>query len=92
DETWLPFARFLGWLPALTDLVYACTHQVPACLLAALHEHHPRSRLHVRAFSLRSLFQKRDQLHDIDPDERALATSPCLYSIHALCEMYGTHG
>ena len=91
-EAWLPFASFLGQLPALKDLVYACTHQVSACLLAALHKHHPRSRLHVRTFSLRSLYQKSDQLHDIDPDELALATSPCLYSIHATCEDFDSYG
>ncbi len=91
-EAWLPFARFLSQLPALKDLVYVCTHQVPACLLAALHEHHPRSRLHVRFFSLRSLYQERDQLHDIDSDELTLATSPCLYSIHATCEFYDSSG
>ncbi len=92
QAAWLPFARFLGQLPALKDLVYACTHQMPACVLAALHEHHPRSRLHVRRFTLRSLYQKRDQLHDIDSEELALATSPCLYSIHAICEPYDMYG
>ncbi len=45
---------FLGQLPGLKDLVYACTHQVPACLLATLRQHHPRSRLHVHTFSLRN--------------------------------------
>ncbi|KAL2166913.1 hypothetical protein VTG60DRAFT_2021 [Thermothelomyces hinnuleus] len=91
-EAWLPFAQFLGQLPGLTDLVYSCTHQVPACVLTALHQHHPKSRLHVRTFSLRSLYQERDQLHDIDPDEFALATSPCLYSIRAKCAAYDGHG
>jgi hypothetical protein len=82
-ETWLPFAQFLIQLPGLTDLVYSHRDQLPACVLAALHQHHPRSRLHIGAFSLRSLYQARDQLHDIDPDELAVATSPCLYSIFA---------
>ncbi len=67
-EAWLPFVEFVAQVPALKDLVYACTSQVPVSLLAALHRHHPRSRLHVRTFSLRSLYQERDQLHDIDPD------------------------
>ncbi len=92
DEAWLPFADFLSQLPGLKDLVYACPHQVPACLLAALHQHHPRSRLHVRTFSLRSLYQERDRLHDIDPDELALATSPCLYSIQVTCVPYDSSG
>ncbi len=91
-EAWLPFAEFLGQLPGLKDLVYACTHQVPACLLAALRQHHPQSRLHVRTFSLRSLYHERYRLHDIDPDELALATSPCLYSIRVTCLPYDSSG
>ncbi len=91
-EAWLPFAKFLGQLPGLKDLVYACTHQVPLCILVALHQYHPQGRLHVQTFSLRSLYQERDQLHDIDPDELALATSPCLYSIRARCIFYDTYG
>ena len=90
-EAWLPFAQFLGQLPGLKDLVYACTHQLPVCVLTALHQYHPHSRLHVHTFSLRSLYQERDQLHDIDPDELALATSPCLYSIRARCLRYDTY-
>ncbi|KAK3898160.1 hypothetical protein C8A05DRAFT_47445 [Staphylotrichum tortipilum] len=74
DEAWLPFAEFLGQLPALTDL------------------DHRKSRLHVRTFSLHSLYQHRDQLHDIDPDEFELATLPCLYSIRAKCAMYDDQG
>jgi hypothetical protein len=89
-EAWLPFAQFLGQLPGLTDLVYACINQIPACVLDALHQHLPRSRLHVRTFSLRSLYQERDQLDDIDPDEYLLATSSCLYSIRAKCKPYDT--
>ncbi|KAG7291251.1 hypothetical protein NEMBOFW57_001263 [Staphylotrichum longicolle] len=84
-EAWLPFARFLRRLTGLKDFVYSCAQHLPACVLAALHRHHRRSRLHVRAFSLRSLYHERNQLPDIDPDELALATSPCLYSIHATC-------
>ncbi|EAQ91901.1 hypothetical protein CHGG_00136 [Chaetomium globosum CBS 148.51] len=92
NEAWLPFALFLGQLPALTDLVYACTHQLPPCVLAALHKYHPTSRLHVDAFSLRSLCQERHQLHDIDPDDFALATSPCLYNLRARCLPYDDWG
>jgi hypothetical protein len=46
----------------------------------------------VHTFSLRSLYQERDQLDDIDPDEYLLATSPCLYSIRAKCKPYDTWG
>ncbi|KAK4247598.1 hypothetical protein C7999DRAFT_14412 [Corynascus novoguineensis] len=91
-EAWLPFARFLGQLPALKDLVYACTHQIPLCVLTALHQHHPKSRLHLHTFSLRSLYQYKDELHDIHPDEFALATSPCLYSIHAKYQPWDVYG
>ncbi len=91
-KAWLPFARFLGQLPALKDLVYACTHQVPACILAALHDNSPQTRLHVRGFALRSLYQEGDQLHDISSDDLTLATSPCLYSIHATCEPHNWEG
>ncbi|KAK3303738.1 uncharacterized protein B0T15DRAFT_569218 [Chaetomium strumarium] len=80
-EAWLPFAQFLSKLPGLTDLVYSCTHQVPACVLTALHNHHPKSRLHMSTFSLRSLYQERDQLCDIDADD-----------IRTVCEPYDVHG
>jgi hypothetical protein len=92
NEAWLPFAKFLGQLPALTDLVYACRHQIPPCVLTALHKNHPKSRLHIDAFSLRSLLQERHQLHDVDPDDFALATSPCLYNIRAKCMPYDDWG
>lgn len=81
NQMWEPLAALLCALPALTDLVYACLDQVPPCLLTALHENHPHCRLHVHTFSLRSLFQSKDKLRDIDPDEFLLATSPCLYSL-----------
>ncbi|ETS85763.1 hypothetical protein PFICI_03788 [Pestalotiopsis fici W106-1] len=81
NEAWQPFADFISRLPALRDLVYSCADQVPPCLLAALHQHHPQSRLHVHTFALRSLLQKHDEIRDIDLDEYALITSPCLYSV-----------
>jgi hypothetical protein len=81
-EAWLPLAGFLPRLPSLTDLVYTCANQVPACVLTAIHEHHPHLRLHVSTFSLRSLFLPRKHKPvEIDPDEYALVTSSCLYSI-----------
>ncbi|KAF7531828.1 hypothetical protein G7054_g8513 [Neopestalotiopsis clavispora] len=81
NEAWQPFARMIARLSRLEDLVYSCADQVPPCLLAALHQHHPQSRLHVHTFCLRSLLQKYDEIRDIDPDEYTLITSPCLYSI-----------
>ncbi|KAK0742145.1 hypothetical protein B0T21DRAFT_360694 [Apiosordaria backusii] len=92
NEAWQPFADFLGQLPALRDFVYACTHQIPPCVLTALHQHHPKSRLHMHTFSLRSLYQDRDKVHDIDLDEFSLVTSPCLYSINVKYEPDSSRG
>ncbi|KAK3904430.1 hypothetical protein C8A05DRAFT_13686 [Staphylotrichum tortipilum] len=88
NKAWLPFARFLAQIPGLKDLVYSLTHQLPRCVLDILHQHHPRCRLHVRIFSLRSLYQDLKDQHAIDPDELALASSPCLYSIHLTYRPY----
>lgn len=92
NEAWLPFARFLARLPGLEDLIYAAFDQVPTCILSSLKQHHPSNRLHVHTFSLRSLFQLKDRLHDIDSDEYVLITSPCRYSIVALYSDYDTLG
>ena len=92
NEAWLPFAQFLDHLPHLTDLIYACTNQIPICILASLHQNHPKSRLHLHTFSLRSLHQGKDDdaSHDIDSDEWVLATSPCLASIVVPYSNYDT--
>lgn len=92
NEAWLPLAQFLDQLPALKDLIYACTDQIPICILSSLHQHHPNSRFHVHTFSLRSLYQPKDRPHDIDPDEFVLATSPCLHSIMVSYSGYDTNG
>ncbi|KAK4173119.1 hypothetical protein QBC36DRAFT_62312 [Triangularia setosa] len=92
NKAWQPFADFLSQLSGLKDFVYACTHQIPPCVLRALHQYHPRSRLHMHTFSLRSLYQDRDSVHDIDLDELALVTSPCLYSIEMKYEPDSSHG
>ncbi len=81
-DVWLPLTQFLARLPGLTDFFYASAPRIPACVLHALHEHHPRSRLHVSSFTLSSLYQDADKRHNMSPDDRLLATSPCLYSIH----------
>ncbi len=81
DQPWIPLAHFISRLSGLKDLVWACENQLPPCLLSTIHEHHPRSRLHIHTFSLRSLYQNKDHLHDIDPDEFAIASSPCLTSL-----------
>jgi hypothetical protein len=80
-DGWTPLAEFLGSCTGLKDLYWASTDQVPRCILTLLHDKLPKCRLHVHTFSLRSLYQHRNQLHDVDIDEYALATSPSLYSI-----------
>jgi len=84
NKLWRPVADFLSTLPGLKDLIWASTDQVPRCILDVLHESLPRTRLHVNTFSLRSLHQKPHRIHDIDPDEYALASSPNLYSVCAI--------
>ncbi|KAK4677943.1 hypothetical protein QC764_303170 [Podospora pseudoanserina] len=88
NEAWQPFADLIGQLSGLRDLIYACTHQIPRCILEALHQRHPRSRLHMHTFSLRSLYLSASNVQAIDTDEYALLTSPCLYSIDMKYEPY----
>ncbi|KAF2792043.1 hypothetical protein K505DRAFT_418725 [Melanomma pulvis-pyrius CBS 109.77] len=92
NQLWQPLAQFLSAFPALKHFVWASTEQVPRCVLDILHNQLPNSRLHVHTFSLRSLYQRRDQLHDVDVDEYALATSPCLSSICAVSTHYDSEG
>jgi hypothetical protein len=80
-DAWKSTAQLLATCAGLKDFYWESTDQVPRCVLDMLHNDLPRSRLHVHTFSLRSLFQQRDGLHDIDDDEYVLATSPSLYSI-----------
>ncbi|KAH7013854.1 hypothetical protein EDB80DRAFT_710981 [Ilyonectria destructans] len=94
EEAWNPLSDFILKL-SLTDLVYACSHQIPPCILRTLHGHSLETRLHMHTFSLRSLYQYRDKPRDIDPDEYLLVTSPCLYSVFAKFRMldeYGRYG
>ncbi|KAF3491783.1 uncharacterized protein GIQ15_01300 [Arthroderma uncinatum] len=81
DEAWLPLAKFIAQLPGLRDFIYSYPAQIPRCILSALHQYHPNSRLHISSFNFRSLCQEKGRPRDIDPDEFALATSPCLYSV-----------
>ncbi|OPB44628.1 protein kinase subdomain-containing protein [Trichoderma guizhouense] len=82
QETWVGIAKFISRLSCLSDLVYDCMTQVPSCLLSALRDNCPDARLHVYTFSLRSLYQPRNESHDISPEEYALATSPNLYGLY----------
>lgn len=92
NEAWLPLAQFLGRLSNLKDLIYACLDQIPICILSSLHRTHPNSRLHMHTFNLRSLHYSKYDFNEVDPDEFALITSPCLYSIIASYSAYDTDG
>lgn len=82
QETWVGIAKFISRLSCLSDLVYDCISQVPMCLLSALRDNCPDARLHVYTFNLRSLYQPRNEYHDISSEEYALATSPNLYGVY----------
>lgn len=82
---WTRLADFIDDLPRLRDVDYQCKSQIPVNLLAALNgKVGGPPRLHMYAFSLRSLYQDKSHLHDIDEGEFYLATSPCLSSIRVL--------
>lgn len=78
-EAWQPLAEFIGQLAGLQDLVWAYSARLPRCILSVSDA--MICRLHMHRFRLRSLIQHHDHLRDVDPDEFALATSSCLYSI-----------
>ncbi|KAL6837233.1 hypothetical protein V8C40DRAFT_6891 [Trichoderma camerunense] len=92
QETWVGIAKFISRLSCLSDLVYNCISQVPMCLLLALRDNCPDARLHVHTFNLRSLYQPRNEYHDISPEEYALATSPNLYGIYMKYSSYDGDG
>ena len=78
NKHWQPLADVARQLPGLNDVFYSCSDQFPPCLLDALHQISPISRLHISTFKLRSL-------HDefLDHHEHRLITSPCLSTIRA---------
>lgn len=76
DHAWTSMSNLLQRCPALSDLVWEIRHQIPPCVLDAIHRYHSRSRLHMRAFCARSLLG-----YEIDKHELAIVTSPCLHSI-----------
>lgn len=92
QEAWVRVARFISRLSCLSDLVYDCIGQVPVCLLSALRDNCPDARLHVYNFSLRSLYQPRNEYHDISSEEYALATSPNLYGLYMKYSTYDEEG
>lgn len=84
EEPWKALAGLFQELPRLEDVVFASRDQFPRCLLSQLHSSHPWCRLHMHYFCLRSLICSRLEPPQVmHPDDLALATSPCLYSIVA---------
>ena len=84
---WAPLAALVASLPGLGDVDYQCKSQIPVNLLTVLNEKNGGPvRLHMYAFSLRSIFQNKVHPYgiDIDEDEFYLATSPCLSSIRTV--------
>ncbi|OAA35362.1 protein kinase subdomain-containing protein [Beauveria brongniartii RCEF 3172] len=89
EQPWQALVELCKELPQLEDVVFASTDQFPRALLSELHENHPQSRLHMRYFGLRSLIHPElEQRPAIHPDDIALATSPCLYSVVAVTSRY----
>ncbi|KAF2464548.1 uncharacterized protein BDR25DRAFT_319076 [Lindgomyces ingoldianus] len=87
NEAWKPVAQFLASLTGLKDLYWASTDQVPRCILDMLRTNLPGCRLHVHTFSLRSLYQKRGQLHDVDVDEGCFKLKIGVYVAQARREL-----
>lgn len=87
DEAWTPLGNLIKLLPALSDLVYACSNQISPYLLQTLHEHQPSCRLHMRTFKLRSLNDSITDTHEL-----ALASSPCLHSILVKYDVFDENG
>lgn len=78
--SWEPLASFISGL-ALTDLIWASSDQVPPSILSALHALSAPCRLHIQRFHFPSLIYRIDEPKEFDEHERAIATSPCLYSL-----------
>lgn len=82
DQEWLLLARLLKKIPNLGDVVYACTHRIPPCLLAAFNRR-PNTRLHIHTFNLDDFADRRCLTHD-DDTEYLAPLWPCLHSIVVL--------
>jgi hypothetical protein len=78
-EAWKPLVSILGHFRHLSHLVYECRGRFAPGLVAAIQRHHPACKIHLRRFRFTSL---NDDI--TDPDELALAASPCLHSLSIL--------
>ena len=83
DKTWTPLAELVATLTGLRDLMFESPQQIPRCLLDALRQHCPRTRLHMHNFNLRSLSKDPEEppKRQIYPDEWELVTSPNLHCV-----------
>ncbi|KAK0104902.1 hypothetical protein ONS95_005167 [Cadophora gregata] len=77
DHGWRPLARLIAMLPALRDVVFACTNQFSPCLLESLQEiPSSQCRLYLETFHLRSFHDR-----DVEGYEYQLVTSPHLEGV-----------
>lgn len=90
DSAWKPLVDLVSDLPALQDVVWASRNQFPRPLLSEMHEHHTHCRLHMHHFKLHSLIMPERAEQKMHPDDMALATSPCLYSVIAQTQPYNS--
>jgi hypothetical protein len=88
ESAWKPLADLMKDFPALRDVIFTSRDQFPRLLLSELHEHHPHCRLHMHRFKLRSMILPERAEQKVHPDDIALATSPCLYSIVVQTQSY----
>ncbi|KAI1419907.1 hypothetical protein F5Y12DRAFT_775505 [Xylaria sp. FL1777] len=90
EKTWQAVARLISRTAGLKDFVYALRDHLNPCILAAIHD--VGCRLHMHYFSLPSLYQPRYKPSDINADDYALATSPCLHAIVVSHSQYDIDG
>jgi hypothetical protein len=81
EHRWEPVIRLVEQLPGLVDLYWVCPERLPLRLLEALQKKANLCRLHHYSFNLGSQSEK-----SLTSYERALVTSPCLYSIGEMYE------
>jgi hypothetical protein len=87
DMAWTPLVNLLENDIPLENLVFDCRSQFPPILLRILHARHPRCRLHHLAFKFRTLLWATPNAY-----EMALATSPLLYRVKAICSQRDSDG
>ncbi|KAH8701018.1 hypothetical protein BGW36DRAFT_375398 [Talaromyces proteolyticus] len=91
QEAWKPLVTIIQKSHHISDFIWICLNQLPPCLLKAVEQSHPTSRLHMRSFRLRSLCSDED--HGItDPHELDLIQSPNLHSISVRVTTSGIDG